>query len=348
MIQSRESTIALYTREMVAAPPRAVLCRAPTGCIAHSRRERAPCVAYVGPACTACLECRVFHAVLCGTRMWYSLLFCYLASLCRLRSVMGFFYFETTPVRPRRRSADAAGPGGGRAGPPAGARAAARAIARPPRPVRAHTRSARRDRYPIGRRARTTHDAPARPGGAPLRRHPIDTAPGPGRAAVGGSPARGGGGCRRARRKRGGRPGGERVRPGTRNTPDAYAAAASTGDAGRAARLPRRSPRADVRGVRSPETRRAAGGARQRPAESGPDSLPASLPRVWVCVRRVGGRRLIPYLLSINRRAGPRNGEKPRRATARGRPGARRAGVVASPRARRRHGARRALPRPPT
>ena len=52
MIQSRESTIALYTREMVAAPPRAVLCRAPTGCIAHSRRERAPCVAYVGPACS--------------------------------------------------------------------------------------------------------------------------------------------------------------------------------------------------------------------------------------------------------------------------------------------------------
>ena len=116
-----------------------------------------------------------------------------------------------------------------RTGPPAGARAAAR----PPRPVRAHTRSARRDRYPI-----------TRSDGAHARRR-----------TVGGSP---------------GDP------PASKTGPDAPAAA------------------------------------------SGPDSPPASLPRVWVCVRRVGGRRLIPYLLSINRRAGPRNGEKPRRATARG------------------------------
>ena len=155
MIQSRESTIALYTREMVAAPPRAVLCRAPTGCIAHSRRERAPCRRALRMSVPRALHASnvAFFTVLCGTRMWYSLLFCYLASLCRLRSVMGFFYFETTPVRPRRRSTDDAGAArpGGRAGPPAGARAAARAIARPPRPVRAHTRSARRDRYPITR-----------------------------------------------------------------------------------------------------------------------------------------------------------------------------------------------------
>ena len=328
MIQSRESTIALYTREMVAAPPRAVLCRAPTGCIAHSRRERAPCVAYVGPACTACLECRVFHAVLCGTRMWYSLLFCYLASLCRLRSVMGLIFISRPhrSVHPRRSTP---GPGGGRAGPPAGARAALTRRRPGDRPASAPGSSAYSFRasrplpdHPIGRRARTTQDG--RRVGAP------------------------GGGCRRARRKRGGRPGGERVRPGTR---DAYAAAASTGDAGRAARLPvpdvRRRPSGAVRppepGPSGPDAP-----AVNAAAASGPDSPPASLPRVWVCVRRVGGRRLIPYLLSINRRAGPRNGEKPRRATARGRPGARRAGVVASPRARRRHGARRALPRPPT
>ena len=305
---------------MVAAPPRAVLCRAPTGCIAHSRRERAPCVAYVGPACTACLECRVFHAVLCGTRMWYSLLFCYLASLRRLRSVMGFFYFETTPVRPRRRST----PRG-----PAGA-APDRRPARAPPPGRSPGLRARFERILVPRVATVTR-SPDRT----ARTHDAGRSAGP----------------RRARPRRGG-PGG--VSPG------AAEARRTSRRRARASRYTRRVRGRGVdrgRGARGASSgpgcsRRPSGRSKTGPdapaAASGPDSPPASLPRVWVCVRRVGGRRLIPYLLSINRRAGPRNGEKPRRATARGRPGARRAGVVASPRARRRHGARRALPRPPT
>ena len=176
---------------MVAAPPRAVLCRAPTGCIAHSRRERAPCVAYVGPACTACLECRVFHAVLCGTRMWYSLLFCYLASLCRLRSVMGFFYFETTPVRPRRRRD--AGARGARRGPRRTA-VKDRRPARAPPPGRSPGLRARFERILVPRvatvtrspdRTARTHDA--RDGRR--ARRPTRPAAGGGVAGRGGSAA---------------------------------------------------------------------------------------------------------------------------------------------------------------
>ena len=161
--------------QMVAAPSRTVLCRAPSGGIAHSRRERAPCVACGIPR-VPCWRMPdvVVHAVLCGTRMCYLFCYCWLPFGRRyMLTVSNCCTCGRIPrpaLRARRRRVGS------------GARAVAR-LYRLPRTGVAWVRV----RRPGGsaRSARVGFDPRCRPGVRP-------PGGGPARAAAGPRPARGG------------------------------------------------------------------------------------------------------------------------------------------------------------
>jgi len=119
--------------QMVAAPSRTVLCRAPSGAIAHSRRERAPCVACGIPrapvlahARCRCSRVRYFverECVTCSvTWLPMVVVICYMCPIICLHHRWAFCAYERLArlrvARARRSGGCAVFPPGYRAAPP--------------------------------------------------------------------------------------------------------------------------------------------------------------------------------------------------------------------------------------